>query len=56
MSKITVSVIMPVFNGADTIKYAIKSLLLQSFQDWECIIINDGSTDNTKQIFNSLKD
>lgn len=41
------SVIMPTFNNAAFIRRAIISLLRQSFSDWELIIINDGSTDDT---------
>lgn len=40
-----VSVIVPVFNHSSTIGEAVKSVLQQSFQDFEIIIINDGSTD-----------
>ena len=38
---------MPVFNCAGTIKEAICSILNQTFRDWELLIIDDGSTDNT---------
>jgi glycosyltransferase involved in cell wall biosynthesis len=42
----TVSVIVPVFNRAETIGYCINSILTQSYQDFELIIIDDCSTDN----------
>ena len=45
-----VSVIMPVYNGEQTLKYAIASLMRQTYENWICIIVNDGSTDNTYQI------
>ena len=52
-----ISVIIPVFNGEATIKETINSILNQTFQDIEIIIINDGSTDATletiKEISNS---
>lgn len=51
-----VCVIMPVYNGAKTIKLALKSLLAQSYENWICIIVNDGSNDGTKEILDSLKD
>jgi glycosyltransferase involved in cell wall biosynthesis len=38
---------MPTFNRADTIERAIESVRAQSFQDWQLIIVDDGSTDNT---------
>ena len=44
-----VSVLMPVFNQASFIRMAITSLLCQTHQNWELIIINDGSTDNLNE-------
>ena len=44
----TVSIIMPVFNGARFIREAIESALNQTFKDLEIIVIDDGSTDDTK--------
>lgn len=51
-----VCVIMPVYNGEKTIKLALASLLNQSYTNWECVIVNDGSTDGTRSILDSLKD
>lgn len=42
-----VSIIMPTFNRADTIKRAIRSVQAQTFTDWELIVVDDGSTDDT---------
>jgi len=51
-----VSVIMPVYNGEQYLRDAIESVLNQTFTNFEFIIINDGSTDNTNSIINSYKD
>lgn len=51
-----VCIIMPVFNGANTIKFALASILRQSYENWTCVIVNDGSTDETKSILDSIKD
>lgn len=51
-----VSVVTPTFNRAHTIKQAIGSVLSQTYQNWEMIIVDDGSTDNTKEVIESIKD
>lgn len=45
-----VSVVMPVYNGEKHLKSAIESILQQTLQDFQFIIIDDGSTDRTSQI------
>lgn len=51
-----ISVLMPVYNSAKYLKESIDSILAQTWQDFEFIIINDGSTDNTAEIVKSYKD
>lgn len=51
-----VSILMPVFNGQKYLKEAIESVLNQTYQDFEFIIINDGSTDSTEKIIHSFAD
>jgi glycosyltransferase involved in cell wall biosynthesis len=45
-----VSIITPTYNGEKFIERAIKSVLWQTFKDWEMIIVDDGSKDNTVEI------
>ena len=51
-----VTVYIPVFNGELYIKQAIQSVLNQSFSDFELLIIDDGSTDKTGEIVQSIQD
>jgi glycosyltransferase involved in cell wall biosynthesis len=53
MTNNLVSVILPVFNGGKYLSAAIRSILNQSYTDFELIIINDGSTDNSSDIINA---
>ncbi|MFH1308706.1 MAG: glycosyltransferase [Patescibacteria group bacterium] len=54
-NKVKVSVIIPTYNHAEFLERAIKSVLDQTFQDFEIIVVDDGSTDNTKAVVNKLK-
>ena len=49
-----VSVIIPVYNAEKFVEEAIKSVLDQSYQSFELIVVNDASTDKTKKIINRL--
>ena len=51
-----VSVLLPTYNGAKTLHRAILSIIQQSFQDWELIIVDDGSTDETSNVISSFSD
>ena len=52
----TLSVITPVYNGADFVERCYKNLFLQSFTNWEWIVVDDGSTDATAEIVRRIKD
>jgi len=47
---VTVSVCIPTYNRQNLLPWAIESVLQQTFQDWELVICDDGSTDQTPQI------
>ena len=49
-----ISVILPVYNAEAYVREAVESILAQSFTDFECIIINDGSTDGSGAILREL--
>lgn len=51
-----ISVLMSVYNGAEYIADSIESILNQTYSDFEFIIVNDGSTDNTLEIIKSYQD
>lgn len=51
-----VSIIMPSWNTSDFIGESIESVLNQTYQNWELIIIDDCSTDNTDEVVNSFND
>jgi glycosyltransferase involved in cell wall biosynthesis len=56
MSIPIVSVLMPVYNGEKYLRETIDSILIQSFTDFEFLIINDGSTDTSENIILSFED
>lgn len=45
-----ISIILPTYNGQQYIGEAIESIIEQTFQDWELIIVDDCSSDNTLDI------
>lgn len=56
MNTPTVSVVMPVYNTEKYVREAIESILNQTFTDFELLIINDGSTDNSLSAIRSFTD
>ena len=51
-----VSIAMPVFNSSETIYSAIRSILEQTYPNWELIIVDDGSTDDSIRIVEGFSD
>jgi glycosyltransferase involved in cell wall biosynthesis len=51
-----VSVIIPAYNRAETITTAIRSVQAQSIGDWELLVVDDASTDNTVAVVESILD
>lgn len=51
-----ISVLMSTYNNEETIQEAIKSILNQTYQNFELLIMNDASTDSTLEACNSIKD
>lgn len=56
MKQPLISVILPVYNGGKYLSESIESILNQTITDFELILINDGSTDNTESIIKSYND
>ncbi|TCJ17456.1 glycosyltransferase [Flaviaesturariibacter flavus] len=56
MNHPTVSVLLPVYNAGRYLREAIDSVLAQTFTDFELLVLNDGSTDDSEAIIESYKD
>lgn len=48
-------ILMPTYNDSSTIVYSLDSILSQSYKNYEIIIVDDGSTDDTKKVINNYK-
>ena len=55
-TKIKVSVYIPCHNYARYVEKAIRSVIAQTMDDWELIVINDGSTDDTMKVVKKYQD
>ena len=55
-NKLSLSIIIPVYNGADVMGDTIKSILSQDYKDFDLILVNDCSTDNSEEVIKSFKD
>ncbi|AXT20755.1 glycosyltransferase [Flavobacteriaceae bacterium AU392] len=49
LSSPLISIIIPIFNRESIVKKTLDTIVAQTYTNWECIIIDDGSTDHTKQ-------
>ena len=48
-------ILMPTYNDSSTIVYLLDSILRQNYKNYEIIIVDDGSTDDTKKVINNYK-
>ena len=56
MSSPQVTVVLPVYNGGATLAVALRSVLAQTFEDYELLVLDDGSTDNSLRVARSFSD
>ena len=45
-----ISVVIPAYNAEQFLDETLESVLSQTYENWECIIVNDGSTDSTESV------
>ena len=50
LSNFTISILMPVYNSQKYLKNTVQDVINQSYKDWELILVDDGSKDNSKNI------
>ncbi len=55
MNKPLISIIIPTYNRAHLIHETLDSVLVQTYSNWNCIVVDDGSTDNTEEILESYE-
>ena len=51
-----ISVMIPCYNAVKTLPMALASLICQTYEDWECILVDDGSADNPYEIVSQIND
>lgn len=50
MQELDIAIIVPVYNAVEYLRECLDSILAQTYKDWTCILVNDGSTDNSQEI------
>jgi len=50
----TFSILIPTYNQANFLAESIGSVLAQAYPNWEAVIVNDGSTDNTREVLDTI--
>lgn len=56
MARLLISIIIPTYNRAHLIGETLDSVLAQTYKNWECIIVDDGSIDNTTDVVSEFSD
>lgn len=51
-----VSIVTPTYNDCDTLPQMLQSIIAQNYQNWEWVVVNDGSTDDTESVIHALID
>lgn len=51
-----ISIVLPAYNAGEVLEQAVMSVYVQTFTDWELLIMDDGSTDNTAEVALRIKD
>lgn len=50
------SVVVPAYNAQDTLSETLDAVLIQTYPDWECVVVDDGSTDDTRAVAQRFAD
>lgn len=50
MQKLDIAIIVPIYNASKYLRECLDSICAQTYKDWKCVLVNDGSTDNSQEI------
>ena len=50
-----ISVVIPLYNKEKSVRATLESVRVQSYKDWECIVVDDGCTDNSREVVEQFK-